>query len=168
MSNYRNCETSLGTMLLVANAQGLSGTYFVDQKYFPTIAADWRETANDAVLNDAAAQFKAYFAGKLQHFELPLAAVGTAFQQAVWSAISTVGYGERISYGELARRVGRADSVRAAGTATGRNPLSIIVPCHRIVGADGSLTGYAGGLERKRQLLALEARSAAPLFALEA
>ena len=153
-------ETPLGPMLLVAKAQGLSGAYFVGQKYFPAIAEDWREAANDALLQDAAAQFSAYFAGTLQRFELPLAAVGTEFQQAVWSAISTVGYGERITYGELARRVGRVNSVRAAGTATGRNPLSIIVPCHRIVGADGSLTGYAGGLMRKERLLALEAAHA--------
>jgi len=168
MNNYCNSETPLGTLLLVANGQGLCGTYFVDQKYFPTIGADWREAADDPLLKDAAAQFKAYFAGKLQRFELPLAAVGTPFQQAVWSAISSVDYGERITYGELAQRVGRADAIRAAGTATGRNPLSIIVPCHRIVGADGSLTGYAGGLERKRHLLALEARHASPVFALEA
>ncbi len=153
---YTHLDTPLGTMLLVASAEGLCGAYFVDQKYVPAIAAHWRERDDDALLNAAAAQLRAYFAGALKRFDVPLAAVGTAFQQSVWNAIASVGYGERISYGELARRAGRAGSVRAAGTATGRNPISIIVPCHRIVGADGSLTGYAGGLPRKQRMLALE------------
>jgi methylated-DNA-[protein]-cysteine S-methyltransferase len=97
-----------------------------------------------------------YFAGKRRRFEVPLAPDGTQFQRAVWQAISKVGFGETISYGELARRAGHPGSARAAGAATGRNPIGIIVPCHRVMGSDGSLTGYAGGLARKRALLELE------------
>ena len=100
-----------------------------------------------------------YFAGKRTVFKVALAPDGTSFQRAVWKAISGVPYGQTISYGELARRAGFPDGARAAGAATGRNPIGIIVPCHRIVGADGSLTGYAGGLARKRALLALEGAS---------
>lgn len=107
---------------------------------------------------------KEYFAGKRREFDVPLAPEGTCFQTAVWDAIASVEYGATITYAELARRAGRPESVRAAGTATGRNPITIIIPCHRIIGSDGSLTGYAGGLERKRELQDLES-GARSLFA---
>ncbi|MBP8221372.1 MAG: methylated-DNA--[protein]-cysteine S-methyltransferase, partial [Aeromonadaceae bacterium] len=97
-----------------------------------------------------------YFAGRLQRFTLPLAAHGTAFQQAVWQALCDIPYGETRSYGDIARAIGKPAAVRAVGAANGRNPLSIIVPCHRVIGQNGSLTGYAGGLPIKQQLLALE------------
>ena len=112
------------------------------------------------VLRRAAAQLRAYFALERDTFDLPLSPAGTAFQRAVWKAISTVRAGETISYAELARRAGHPGSARAVGAATGRNPLAIVVPCHRIVGSDGSLTGYASGLDRKRALLALEQKGA--------
>lgn len=170
MTRFREYASPLGTMWLVANGDSLGGIYFADQKHLPPRGADWREDDSHPALAKAARQLGEYFSGARREFELPLAPRGTVFQQAVWAAIADVAYGERISYGELARRIGRADCVRAAGTATGRNPLGIVVPCHRIVGADGSLTGYAGGLDRKRALLALEARGgqSSPAFALSA
>jgi methylated-DNA-[protein]-cysteine S-methyltransferase len=148
----------LGTMLLVATGDALSGVYFDGQKYAPAIADDWRRRPDVPVLRAARGQLAAYFAGELRRFDLPLAPAGTPFQQEVWSAIGRVPFGETIAYRELAARVGRPSAVRAVGAAVGRNPLSIVVPCHRIVGADGGLTGYAGGLDRKRALLAHEAR----------
>ena len=105
-------------------------------------------------------QLREYFAGTRTEFDLPLAPEGTSFQRGVWNAISGVPFGATISSGELARRCGRPSAVRAAGAATGRNPLTIVIPCHRIMGSGGALTGYAGGLDRKRALLTLEARQA--------
>jgi methylated-DNA-[protein]-cysteine S-methyltransferase len=113
---------------------------------------------DDAALSEARAQLQAYFAGELRGFELPLAAEGTPFQQRVWRALCDIPYGETISYGELARRIGQPAAARAVGLANGQNPIAIVVPCHRVIGANGSLTGYGGGLERKRWLLAHESR----------
>ncbi len=145
-----------GRMLLVATEDGISGVYFNQQKYFPEKEKAWRRDPTHAPLKQAKRELAEYFAGKRTRFEVALAPEGTPFQRAVWKAISTVRFGESISYGELARRAGHPGSARAAGAATGRNPIGIIVPCHRIMGANGSLTGYAGGLARKRALLALE------------
>jgi len=152
----------LGNVLLVANGDALCGAYFDDQKYLPPIDAAWQEDNGSAVLRAAHAQLDQYFAGSRKRFELPLAPNGTPFQRAVWNAIAQAPWGKTLTYAELASGAGHPGSARAAGAATGRNPLSIIVPCHRIVGSDGSLTGYAGGLDRKQKLLALER----PLFAL--
>lgn len=149
-------DSPLGTLRLAARDGALVGIWFDGQKYDARAGLDWREAPDDALLRDAARQLDEYFAGRRRRFDLRLAPVGTEFQRDVWRAIAKVPAGSTISYAELARRVGRPTSVRAAGAATGRNPLSIVVPCHRIVGADGALTGYAGGLERKRALLALE------------
>jgi len=145
-----------GQMLLVASDAGLSGVYFDGQKYFPETPADWKRDARHAPLEQAKRELAEYFAGKRKRFEVALSPEGTAFQRAVWKAIATVGFGKTIAYGEVAQRAGCPGSTRAAGAATGRNPIGIIVPCHRILGSNGSLTGYAGGLERKRALLALE------------
>jgi methylated-DNA-[protein]-cysteine S-methyltransferase len=109
-----------------------------------------------ALLEQTKRELGEYFGGERRHFDTALAPEGTPFQRAVWKAISTVAFGETITYSDLARLAGYPGSARAAGAATGRNPIGIIVPCHRIVGSDGSLTGYAGGLARKRALLALE------------
>jgi methylated-DNA-[protein]-cysteine S-methyltransferase len=157
MRYYDICTSPYGEMLLVAENEGLSGVYFDGQKYFPQIGAEWRRDARHAPLRQAKRELAEYFGGERKRFEIALAPEGTSFQRSVWKAISTVGFGETITYGELARRAGCTGSARAAGAATGRNPITIIVPCHRIVGSSGSLTGYAGGLERKRALLALEA-----------
>jgi methylated-DNA-[protein]-cysteine S-methyltransferase len=156
---FDRVPSPLGTMLVVATGGALSGLYFDGQKYAPAIAADWRCRPDAPVLRAARAQLAAYFAGDRQGFDLPLAPAGTAFQRAVWTAIGSVPFGATVAYRELATRAGRPSGVRAVGAAVGRNPLSIVIPCHRIIGADGGLTGYAGGLDRKRALLALEATS---------
>ena len=156
MKYYDVYESPHGQMLLVAVEEGLLGVYFESQKYHPAIDPAWKRDAGYAPLKQGKRELVEYFGGEREQFETPLAAEGTLFQQCVWKAISSVGFGKTITYGELARRAGCPGSVRAAGAATGRNPLTIIVPCHRIVGSNGSLTGYAGGLERKRALLALE------------
>lgn len=156
MHHYDFYESPHGRMLLVAGGDGLSGVYFDGQKYHPQIDATWRRIPTHPLLCQARRELTEYFSAERTRFETALAAEGTAFQRAVWTAIATVAAGETITYGELARRAGFPGSARAAGAATGRNPLTIFVPCHRIVGANGGLTGYAGGLERKRALLALE------------
>ena len=154
--HYDLIASPLGTLRLAATRDGLIGIHFDDERGLPLPEpACVRDPAFPA-LRLAAAQLADYFAGRRRAFDLTLAASGTQFQRAVWDAIATVPPGETISYTELARRAGRRGSARAAGAATGRNPLAIVVPCHRIVGADGSLTGYAGGLSRKRALLELE------------
>jgi len=156
MRYYDFYESPHGQMLLVAGDEGLAGVYFEGQKYHAQVAPEWRRDARHAPLLRAQRELAEYFGGERKRFGIALAPEGTPFQQSVWNAISTVGFGETITYGELARRAGCTGSARAAGAATGRNPLTIIVPCHRIVGSSGSLTGYAGGLDRKRALLALE------------
>jgi len=163
MRHYDFYDSPHGRMLLVASGEGLTGVYFDGQKYHAAIEPEWREAPRHAALRQAQQELAEYFAGKRRRFETPLAPEGTPFQHAIWRAISTVGFGSTITYGELAIRAGFPGNARAAGAATGRNPLTIIVPCHRIVGSDGSLTGYAGGLERKRALLTLEgARAESP------
>jgi len=156
MHYYDLYESPQGQMLLVADDAGLSGVYFDGQKYLPQVEQDWRRDARHAPLRQAKRELSEYFGGGRKRFETALAPEGTPFQQAVWKAISAVGFGKTITYSELALHAGFPGSARAAGAATGRNPISIIVPCHRIVGSNGSLTGYAGGLDRKRALLALE------------
>ena len=156
MHYYDLYESPHGRMLLVANAEGISGVYFDGQKYLPRVGPKWLRDERHAPLRQAKRELAEYFGGKRERFETALAPEGTPFQRSVWKAISTVGFGKTITYADLARRAGSPGSARAAGAATGRNPISIIVPCHRIVGSDGSLTGYAGGLDRKRALLALE------------
>jgi methylated-DNA-[protein]-cysteine S-methyltransferase len=157
-------ESSMGRMLIVATDQGLSGLYFIDQKYYREVEREWLRGGNHKTIRETARQLTEYFAGARKQFSIPLAAQGTPFQTSVWKAISSVEYGDSITYSELARRAGHPGAMRAAGTATGRNPITIIVPCHRIVGSDGSLTGYAGGLDRKRALRELEG-GARSLFA---
>jgi methylated-DNA-[protein]-cysteine S-methyltransferase len=159
--HYDLVPSPLGTVLIMASGDALVGIHFEGERYQPVIAADWRRTQDHPAVRAAQAQLDQYFAGERIRFDLPLAVVGTEFQRAVWQAIGTVPYGATIAYRELAARAGRPGSIRAAGAATGRNRWTIVVPCHRIVGSNGSLTGYAGGLERKRALLALEARNTA-------
>jgi methylated-DNA-[protein]-cysteine S-methyltransferase len=149
-------ESPMGRLLIVATDRGLSGLYFVDQKYYREVEPEWLRGDHHKVVRETARELTEYFAGARKQFGIPLAAQGTPFQTSVWKAISSVKYGESITYSELARRAGHPGAVRAAGTATGRNPITIIVPCHRIVGSDGSLTGYAAGLDRKRALRELE------------
>lgn len=163
MRHYRYADSPLGRMLLVADQDALTGVYFVGQKYEAMPGADWSEPDPDvpaaAPLSRAQRQLEEYFAGKRDRFELKLAPSGTPFQQRVWQALAAIPSGSTVTYGALANSIGAPRSVRATGAAVGRNPISIVLPCHRVVGSDGSLTGYAGGLERKRALLALEAES---------
>ncbi len=149
-------ETPLGTVRISARGDAIAGLWFDGQKYDAVADDAWRESPGDPMLRDAVRQLREYFKGRRERFDLPLAPEGTTFQRGVWRAIAKVPAGRTASYGDLARRIGRPSSVRAVGAAVGRNPLSVVVPCHRIVGSDGSLTGYAGGLARKRALLALE------------
>ena len=149
-------DSPLGRMRITAVHEGLTSISFDGDRYAPPQDPAWVRDPSFPALRRAAAQLTAYFAGERRVFELPLAATGTPFQRTVWDAIAAVPAGDTISYAELARRAGHPGSARAAGAATGRNPIAIVVPCHRIIGADGSLTGYAGGLDRKRALLALE------------
>jgi methylated-DNA-[protein]-cysteine S-methyltransferase len=162
---YDLYDSPQGQILLAASDAGIAGVYFYGQKYFPKEDTQGCRDGKNEFLRQAKRELSEYFAGRRKRFEVALDPSGTPFQTAVWRAISGVAYGETISYGELARRAGAAGRARAAGAATGRNPIGIIVPCHRIVGADGSLTGYAGGLARKRALLALEAGEIALLAA---
>lgn len=156
MRYYDTFESPQGRILLVATEAGVCGVYFIGQKHFPEKEKAWRRDPNHAPLKQAKRELQEYFSGKRKRFAVALAPEGTPFQRSVWKAIATVRFGAAISYGELARRAGHPGSARAVGAATGRNPLTIIVPCHRIIGSNGSLTGYAGGLDRKRSLLALE------------
>ena len=149
-------EGPLGPLTLAAGeGPALTGIFLTGQRHaqVPPIP----DGPAGAALAEAAAQLLAYFEGTRHVFDLPLAPLGTDFQRAVWRAIADIPYGSTATYGQLAERVGRPTAVRAVGMAAGRNPLPIVVPCHRVVGADGSLTGYAGGLDRKRWLLEHEA-----------
>jgi methylated-DNA-[protein]-cysteine S-methyltransferase len=150
----------IGPLTLIAEGGRLAGVHMEVMRYEQDAAALGAAVASESepVLAAAADQLRAYFRGELTSFELPLTLEGTTFQQAVWAGLQGIPYGETISYGELARRIGQPSASRAVGLANGRNPVSIIVPCHRVIGADGSLTGYGGGMERKRFLLGLEQR----------
>lgn len=159
MTAYDYYDSPHGRMLLAADGNALSSVSFLRQKYAPRVGKDWTRDAGAPVLRAAKRQLAEYFAGRRSRFSVRLAPRGTPFQRRVWKAIAGVRFGSTIAYAELARRAGRPGSARAAGAATGRNPIGIIVPCHRIVGSNGSLTGYAGGLAKKRALLALEARA---------
>ena len=156
-------ESPLGTMLAAAEDGTLTGLWFVGQRYFPKASAEWRDDAQAGVFAQVREQLKEYFAGRRMAFDLPLNPGGsraTPFQRAVWSAIAAVPFGATSTYSSLAAKCGKPSAARAAGAATGRNPISLLIPCHRIVGSSGALTGYAGGLERKKALLALESNKA--------
>lgn len=149
-------ESQLGGVRLVATDRGLAGVWFDAQRHFPDMTG-WQTNDTHPLLVEAIAQLHAYFEGRRQHFDLPLdLSHGTAFQQSVWQALLAIPAGATTSYGQLSAGIGKPAAVRAVGAAVGRNPISVIVPCHRVLGSDGSLTGYAGGLERKSALLTLE------------
>ena len=149
-------DSPLGAMIVAATARGLAGVWFEGQRHLPDTRG-WPLQPQHPVLRQAIAQLGEYFAGERKHFDLTLDLQGgTAFQQSVWQALLAIPSGGTTSYGTLSQRIGKPAAVRAVGGAVGRNPMSIVVPCHRVLGADGSLTGYAGGLERKSALLQLE------------
>lgn len=153
---YTRIETRVGPLLLVADDSGLRRIDFVNGRTPPQIDAQWHDDAEP--LRETIRQLRAYFAGELEAFDLTVAPAGTPFQQAVWNRLCEIPFGETISYGELARRIGNPNASRAVGLANGSNPIPIVIPCHRVIGSNGKLTGYGGGLPIKEKLLALERR----------
>jgi methylated-DNA-[protein]-cysteine S-methyltransferase len=156
---YLTLESPLGELFLCANEEALTEVRFAAREGPCEPDADWQR--GSAVLGEAARQLERYFAGELLDFDLPLSPGGTDFMRAVWSELRRIPLGTTITYGELARRIGKPSASRAVGAANGRNPIPIIVPCHRVIGADGSLTGFSGGLDLKRRLLQHEQGSRA-------
>ena len=155
---HKDIESPLGLLRLIASREALVGIHFSDEAGArgPELARPRDDHPSRRLLDRATSELAEYFAGERRRFTLPLAPEGTEFQRVVWAALRELEFGRTCSYAELARAIGRPSSVRAVGAANGRNPLPIVVPCHRVIGSDGSLTGYAGGLERKRWLLAHE------------
>ena len=153
-------DSPIGPLTLIAQDGRLAGVHMEITRYEPGAEALGAAVAagSEPVLASTALQLGAYFDGELTEFELPLSLGGSRFQRTVWAALRDIPYGETISYGKLASRIGQPSASRAVGLANGKNPVSIVVPCHRVIGADGSLTGYGGGIERKRFLLGLEQR----------
>jgi methylated-DNA-[protein]-cysteine S-methyltransferase len=155
MNAFCYVESPLGRLLLTTDGEALTGLYTRPSGKVPS-TSDWTEDAGAGTLPAAARQLAEYFAAKRREFDLPLNLKGTAFQQRVWRELGEIPFGETWSYGQLAARIGKPGASRAVGLANGSNPISVIVPCHRVIGADGSLTGYGGGLPRKQWLLAHE------------
>ncbi|MGH8776992.1 MAG: methylated-DNA--[protein]-cysteine S-methyltransferase [Jiangellaceae bacterium] len=156
---WTSVDSPLGALLFTADDDGLTGLHMERYAHGPDgVGADWIEDAGRFL--EAQRQLNEYFAGERTAFDLPLHPSGTPFQQEVWQALLTIPYGEVRSYGEIAEQIGRPGASRAVGLANGRNPIAVIVPCHRVIGASGALTGYGGGLERKRLLLDLESDAA--------
>jgi methylated-DNA-[protein]-cysteine S-methyltransferase len=156
---YTEYESPLGKLLLAASERGLAGVYFEEHKHFKGMAG-WLRDDQYPVLQQTQQQLAAYFAGDRREFDLPLdMSQGTVFQQSVWRALRTLAFGSTASYLSIAQSIGNPGAVRAVGAANGRNPISIVVPCHRVIASSGALTGYAGGLSNKTALLALEAKS---------
>ena len=153
-NTFSEIDSPIGRLLLFGTARGLSGIMMTRHRHFDGKQKDWKR--DDARWRDATTQLREYFAGQRRDFDIPLDVDGTEFQMKVWSALRKIPFGLTASYGDIARKIGNPKAMRAVGLANGRNPVSIVVPCHRVIGADGSLTGYGGGLERKRFLLALE------------
>jgi methylated-DNA-[protein]-cysteine S-methyltransferase len=156
MTSYCILKQPLGDLLLVAEETKLIGLYFDGRPHVPAARSAWTFDPQHPVLCQAQKQLDEFFAGKRTSFALPLKFQGTGFQERVWHEIARIPYAQTISYGELARRAGNPRAIRAAGMNTGLNPLGIVIPCHRVIGKNGSITGYAGGLDWKRHLLNLE------------
>jgi methylated-DNA-[protein]-cysteine S-methyltransferase len=156
---YRTIDSPIGLLTLAGPGRVLTNLRMVDQTYEPS-RAGW--SPDPRAFGDVVEQLTAYFAGELTAFDFELELRGTEFQRRVWEALLTIPYGETRSYGEIAEQIGAAGSARAVGWANGHNPIAIVVPCHRVIGASGSLTGYGGGLDRKRALLELEKKRVAP------
>ena len=160
MISYTDMPSPLGRLTVAATERGLCGIYFEQHRHFKG-KDGWHHDPAHAVVRAAVRELEEFFAGTRDRFDVPLDLHGTPFQQEVWQQLLRIPFGATVSYGEHARAVGRPKAARAVGAAIGRNPVSIIVPCHRVVGNNGSLTDYAGGLERKRLLLELESRQVA-------
>jgi methylated-DNA-[protein]-cysteine S-methyltransferase len=151
---YTRIESPVGSLLLAGDACGLRLVSFENSKRAELPQSDWKQ--DKTPFAEVIRQLQAYFGGELKDFDLPLVPEGTEFQLSVWRSLRTIPYGETISYAQLAQRIGNPKAVRAVGLANGSNPIPIIIPCHRVIGSDGSLTGFGGGLPTKKKLLALE------------
>jgi methylated-DNA-[protein]-cysteine S-methyltransferase len=151
---YTSLDSPIGELLLVGDGQALHGLYMQEGRTAISVRPQWER--QDGPFAAVRAQLDEYWNGRRRDFDVPLALHGSPFQQQAWRALQQIPYGETVSYGEQARRIGPTADPRAVGQANGRNPVAVIVPCHRVIGADGSLTGYGGGVERKRLLLELE------------
>lgn len=155
---HKTIECTLGRILLVSDGSALTGLFFCDGKHYPVPGPDWRPAPELSIFQGVDSQLAEYLSGKRQQFEIPYRSRGTPFQESVWTAIGAIPFGATASYRDIAKKVGNSKSARAVGAAAGRNPIPVIIPCHRVIGKNGSLTGYGGGLERKRVLLDLEKR----------
>ena len=151
---YATLDSPIGPITVAGGGEVVTNVRMVDQSHPPADQSGWRFEPN--AFPEAISQLEAYFDGRLTRFDIPLGLEGTEFRRRVWDALLEIPYGDTVSYGEIAGRIGAPGAARAVGLANGRNPVSIIVPCHRVIGSDGSLTGYGGGLHRKRRLLQLE------------
>jgi methylated-DNA-[protein]-cysteine S-methyltransferase len=153
---YQFHDSPLGTLLLVGNGEVVTGVHVAAGKYVPGVGPDWVCDSGQAVLVRLRRELDAYFSGRLRSFSVALEPQGTEFQKRVWAALARIPFGETRTYGQQARAIGQPSAARAVGAANGRNPIGIVLPCHRVIGANGELTGYAGGLEAKGFLLKLE------------
>lgn len=158
MTVFTTLDTPIGTLVVAGDDSGLRHIRFPTERRKSRTEPDW--TRDDDALGEVIEQLQAYFAGELREFDLDLAPEGTEFQRSVWSALAEISYGETVSYGELAARIGRPRASRAVGAANGANPLPIVVPCHRVIGSNGALVGFGGGLDIKEALLDTERRRA--------
>lgn len=163
MRTHTVIDSPYDKLTLVADGESLCGVYMVQQRHRPAEETFGHPDPGSPIFVDTEKQLKEYFAGQREDFALPLSFGGTEFQRMVWEGLLAIPYGETVSYGQLADRLGRPTASRAVGLANGKNPISIIVPCHRVIGSTGGLTGYGGGVERKRRLLDFE-RGGAALF----
>jgi methylated-DNA-[protein]-cysteine S-methyltransferase len=155
----RVVDSPIGPLTIAGDGQVVTALRMAEQAHEPSTSAEW--VRDDRVFGDVAEQLRAYFAGELTAFDVPLRLEGTAFQRSVWSALTEIPYGRTWSYGQVGAHIGKPSAMRAVGLANGRNPVAIIVPCHRVIGASGKLVGYGGGLDRKVFLLELEKRAIA-------
>jgi len=153
---YTLHESPVGELLLVCNGEAITDLHITTGKYVPAVNSDWLRGERQPVLQQARRELDEYFTGRRRAFSLPLAPRGTDFQKQAWAALLTIPFGETRTYAQQAQTIGRPKAVRAVGTANGKNPIGIVVPCHRVIGANGTLTGYAGGLDNKAFLLSLE------------
>jgi methylated-DNA-[protein]-cysteine S-methyltransferase len=156
MNIYSHVDSPIGPLLLTSDGESLTGLYMGAPSKRPHMGSEWAENPNGSLLAEAARQLEEYFSGKRQVFDLPLKMEGTEFQKRVWRQLTQIPFGETWSYGQLAKRLDNPNGSRAVGLANGRNPIAVIVPCHRVIGADGSLTGFGGGIPRKQWLLSHE------------
>jgi len=153
---YQIVESPIGPLTILSDGEGLTGLYMNVHKYGPSQTDGWRLSPENPVVSETARQLREFFLGTRLEFDLPLNASGTEFQRRCWQQLSRIPYGETWSYGEMAKKLGSPDASRAVGAANGQNPISVIVPCHRVIGASGKLVGFGGGLPRKAALLAFE------------